>query len=338
MTPLMIPSIHDLRFLCSKTGISRPTLGHIRTLAASASFCFLMADSAPAVVVLSGGPNNTAPSGQPFFGNVGTLNGASAIYLGNRWVMTAAHVAGSLPGSVHFGGSNYSTVGGSYERLSNNGALGMSATTDIALFRLSSDPGLPWLSVATTNPLTGTVVMSIGNSRVQESTPTYWNVTVNPGNSDDAWTEVSSSDFYNRVGFQTTGSNEVRWGVNYIETASQFIDGGSDDVRSFTTLFGGSVAFPGVFTHESQAVLGDSGGAVFSLDGNNNWLLSGMMFAVNGYENQPANTAVIGQSTFAADLSFYSNQILSITQIPESSSSSFILLGLCSLLARRKRR
>ena len=297
----------------------------------------LTAHTANAVVVLSGGPNNTAPSGQPYFGNVGSLNGASAIYLGNRWVMTASHVASTLPASVNFHSTNYTTVGGTHHTLTNNGEVGLSTNTDIVLFQLSSDPGLPWLNIASAAPTASTTVMMIGNSRIQESSLSYWNVTVNTGPNNDVWNEVTSSNTYNRTGFETTSSQQIRWGVNLIDTTNLLIDtsgpASNRDEASYSTLFGGSSTFP----HEAQAILGDSGGAVFSLDAGSNWILSGMMHAVNGYETQPANTAIAGQSTFAADLSFYRNQILTITQIPEPSATAAALLGFSALLTRRSR-
>ena len=46
--------------------------------------CGLMAVPAHAVVVISGELNNTAPLGQPYFGNVGVVGAASGVYLGNR--------------------------------------------------------------------------------------------------------------------------------------------------------------------------------------------------------------------------------------------------------------
>jgi hypothetical protein len=81
---------------------------HLVLLLGLSSFC----QTADAVVTVSGGQNSTAPPGQPYFNNVGVLGGASAIYLGNGWVMSANHVPGSLPGSVSFGGISYTTQAG----------------------------------------------------------------------------------------------------------------------------------------------------------------------------------------------------------------------------------
>lgn len=305
------------------------------------SWMFLMAiliraEIAHGVVTLSGGTNNLAPANQPYFNNIGVTGAGSSVYLGNRWVMTAGHVAGSLPASASFGGTSYSTVPGSYQRLTNNGQAGLSSLTDIALFRLVSDPNLPWLDIAPSTPNPGDNVMMIGNGRTQSSSPSYWIQTVNPGTSDDVWTEVTSSDPYNAAGFKTSSTKEIRWALNRIESTNTNVDTSGNNTRSvisFTTLFGGA----STFTEEGQAVAGDSGGAVFTYLGSNNWTLSGMMHAVASYENQPDDTALLGQQTIAADLSFYRSQIVAISGIPEATPSSLFLIAMGGILLRRKR-
>jgi hypothetical protein len=291
--------------------------------------------SAHAVVIDSGGPNNTAPSGQPYFGNVGVLNGASAIYLSDRWVMSANHVAGFLPGSVSFGGTSYTTQAGSWQRLNNTGlGMGLSTLTDIVLFRLTSSPGLPSLSVRTSAPTVGDDVMMIGNGKTQAASLTYWDVTVVAGPNNDVWAEVTPPTPYDLAGFKTTPINQVRWGVNEVSVAGITANAGNGDVRSFATLYN-----PG-FTHEAQGVNGDSGGATLFFNGAS-WELSGMMHAINAYENQPAppthpSSAIHGQSTFHADLSLYAPQINAIlATVPEP--GSFMLLGFSTLLILTRR-
>ncbi len=280
--------------------------------------------SAHAVVIDSGGPNNTAPSGQPYFGNVGVLNGASAIYLSNQWVMTANHVADFLPGSVSFGGTSYTTQAGSWQRLNNTGlGIGLSTLTDIVLFRLTSSPGLPSLSVRTSAPTVGNNVMMIGNGKTQAASLTYWNVTVVPGLNNDMWAEVAPTTFFNLAGFKTTQTNQVRWGPNEVDIADVTVNAGFGDVHSFSTLYD---VRP---TPQAQGVIGDSGGATLFFNGAS-WELSGMMHAVNAYDNQPAS-AIHGQSTFHANLSLYAPQINAIlATVPEP--GSFILLGFSTLL------
>lgn len=286
-----------------------------------------------AVVVASGGPNNTAPSGQPFFENVGVVNGASGIYLGNGWVMTANHVASSLPANATFGGVPYATVSGSWSRLTNPSPF--SALTDIVIFQLSSPPSLSNLSISTGTPTVGTDVMMIGRGRVQNS-ETFWDRTVGPLDNDDTWTSVPEGS-HNISGFTTSTTREIRWGENEVHQNFQVANVGTvmDPVHvlSFTTRFD-----EGAMADEAQAVAGDSGGAVFIHNGTS-WELAGMMFAVDTFENQPPHptgnrTAVYGNQTLIADLSVYRSQFVHL--IPEP-STLVLSLAVVPLLFRRRR-
>jgi hypothetical protein len=292
------------------------------------AFC----QSAEAVVIASGGLNNTASGGPQNFNNVGTLNGASAIYLANGWVLTANHVSSSLPASVNFGGTNYATEVGSFHRLTNDGPL--STFTDIVLFRLSAPPALPGVTISGATPTVASQVTMIGNGRTQQSAPTYWNRTEIVGNNNDTWVETTEGAS-NISGFKTTATNQVRWGENAVDDNNFYVNVGSllnpVDVVSFLTRFDSGIP------EEAQAVVGDSGGAVFSNNGGS-WELSGMMFAVGTYETQPggAETAVYGGETYIADLSYYRSQILTI--IPEPSACVLALLGASTLVLRRRSR
>lgn len=296
--------------------------------------CFLIS-VADAVVISTGGPNNTAPAGQPYFGNVGSVGGASGIYLGNRWVLTANHVASSMPASANFGGVNYNTQAGTHVRLQNPSGYGLSQFTDIVMFRLQSAPPLPELPITVGTPATNAELMMIGRGRVQQATETLWFHEVNPGPSDDTWTVVTDPDDANRAGFHTTSTQEIRWGPNQVEANNQVVNVGTTlnpvDVFSFSTLFD-----PNVGADQAQGVVGDSGGAVF-LDDIDEWKLAGMMFAISTFENQPGGTqtAVYGNGTFIADLSFYSPQILAI--IPEPATAATLLTMAGGLLLRRRR-
>lgn len=288
------------------------------------------------VVVISGAANSTAPPGQPYFANVGFVGGGSAIYLGNRWVMTAAHVAGSLPASVTLGGSVYTTQPGTFNRLHDPDTLGdpMPTVTDAVVFRLAADPGLPWLTLASSTPTVSSSVMMIGSGRQQLGTPTYWDVAVVAGPGNDIWTELGSEVGAEAAGFKTSGTRVTKWGENQITTTGIDLDYGAGPVSLFTTTFNGGAA-----THEAQAVVGDSGGAVFSNPGSG-WQLSGMMLTVGLYENQPsgAETAVLGNLTYSADISAYRNEILSLTAIPELNGAVLFSAGLGVFALRRRRR
>ncbi|NQX02532.1 PEP-CTERM sorting domain-containing protein [bacterium] len=288
-----------------------------------APFCQL----AEAVVVVSGGPNNSAPVGQAFFGNVGTLNGASAIYLTDGWVLTASHVAGALPAAVSFGGISYATQAGSFHRLGNESP--MSTLTDMVLFRLSAPPALPGVDLSQTTPTVGSRVMMIGNGRTQAASPTYWNRTVITGTNNDTWAEVPAISA-NIAGFKTTATQEVRWGENLVDANGFAVNAGAGDVVSFSTQFDAAG-----LAQEAQAVTGDSGGAVFFNKGSS-WELAGMMFAVSTYEMQPggSTSAVVGVQTAIADLSYYRDEILAI--VPEPSTTVLALFGVLALGRRRR--
>ena len=43
----------------------------------------VLIQTAQGVLTISGDTNNTAPVGPPYFANIGTVNGASGIYLGD---------------------------------------------------------------------------------------------------------------------------------------------------------------------------------------------------------------------------------------------------------------
>jgi secreted trypsin-like serine protease len=302
------------------------------------------APSARAVVVLSGASNTSAPGGQPYFNNVGVVNGASGIYLGNRWVLTAAHVAGTLPSAATFGGINYSALAGSYQRLHNPGGYGFTSLTDLALFRLATDPGLPTVSINSGSPAVNADVMMIGRGRDQAASVTYWDVTVNTGINNDVWTEVpAGTPGIDREGFKTSDSRTIRWGENDVAANGQVFNYsfGSPsqvvDVISFTTSFDA-----GAKTHEAQAVSGDSGGAVF-VDNSGTWTLAGVMLTVQIFDNQPwaqpgaKPTAVIGNQTVMADLSYYRGEIFSITSIPEPGVALLCVLGGCVFSGIRRR-
>lgn len=301
--------------------------------------CLLALSTFPvqAVVTISGNVNNTAAGLDPgfgFFGNVGVVNtSGSGIYLGDGWVLTANHVAGSLPATATFGGIPYATQPGSWQRITNPTGMGLSVYTDMVVFRLATTLVLPAVNLSSLTPALAESTILVGNGRIQEEDPTSWIRTVLGGTNDDTWTETPPG-VPNITGYQTTGAHEVRWGMNDVASSSvQTVNVGTIPtpvhVRYFTTSFDD----PG-YADEAQAVVGDSGGAAFIYNGSS-WELAGMMFSVSTYENQPGGTtsAIIGQQTAIADIASYRNQILAI--VPEPSA---LLLGLVSLLGFCKRK
>ena len=78
----------------------------------------------------------------------------------------------------------------------------------------------------------------------------------------------------------------------------------------------------GQTSDEAQAAPGDSGGGVFYKN-SSGWELSGMIYAIDTLPSQPGNTAVYGDTTYAADIATYRSQILAIAaQTPAIAISS----------------
>lgn len=302
----------------------------------SLAFVFLvlfpvLSPTAQAVVIntASGTGNTNAPVDDPGWANVGYINGASGIYLGAGWVLTAAHVGA---GSISFAGISYSPLAGSSVVLTNS-TIGRTTNTDLLMFQLTSTPaGLGPLTLASSAPTLGTSVTMIGAGR-DRGNLIQWNV--DTGADPWTWTQVSSGG--NFAGYQTLESSSMRWGTNTLSATDIWVNAtnGVPDVKSFATIFNAL----SLDDNEAQAVLGDSGGAVFTRK-ESAWELSGVMFTVVGFDAQPSptTTPVFGNVTLSADLSYYAPQIMSI--IPEPSTYAllvFSMLGVGVYAARRRR-
>lgn len=269
-------------------------------------------------VVISAGDgtgNTTPPPDDPGFANIGNLNAGGAIYLGNRWVLSAAHVR---VGPVTFGGDTFSFAPNQVFQLSNPTDIELdeeeqeawTPQTDILLFRITEDPGLPSLRLSCGPATSGTEVTMIGRGRDRAADPIFWTVEEGPEDDDDVWTEVNSPVIADRIGFGTEATRSTRWGQSIISDTEILVDAGR---------WGSMIAFDTEFDPTSgvedlaQAVTGDSGGGVFQKrDGF--WELSGMIQSVDLVEGHPLLTrgAVFGDSTRMADIYAYLDEIRAI--------------------------
>ena len=259
-----------------------------------AALCFAPADTARAVVVSAVDQSVTAaaPAGMPGWSNMAQRAGSSAVYLGNRWAITANHVG---DGAMQFtDGRTFASVPGSAQRLSNSG-LPIGGTPDLLMFRLVEDPGLAPLTIAASTPTSGSNVMMIGAGRDRAPGLIGWSVSPFGG----AWFEVPLP-LANRVGYPLAGTKTMRWGTNAVD-GGQFVISGS--TLGFATRFDR----PGQ-PFEAHAATGDSGGGVFQrIDGT--WELAGLMLEIAPLGGQPANTVVAGERRRIADLSEYGAQL-----------------------------
>jgi hypothetical protein len=254
---------------------------------------------AAAVIIDSGdGTGNTsAPPDDPGWDNVGVLGGATVVYLRNGWVLTAAHVG---LGDVSLGGTVYAAVPDSDTQI----ADGLGTLADLVVFAITPIPPLPDLEIRANTALPPGEVIMLGHGRNRGAA----------SDSDDSgiWTPPPDHPSPPVEGWYRTASKTQRWGTNKVE---DYWDFSPIDTESFYTLFEG-VGEPGHTPHECQAANGDSGGALFAKDGGN-WELAGLMWAIAPFQGQNPNTSALrGNATLAADLSFYRDEIVSLTATP----------------------
>lgn len=276
---------------------------------------------------LTGTGNTSAPADNPGWANVGVRGAGTGVYLGDGWVLTASHVGA---GSIVLGGTTYQVEPNTAFTLTNGGAANKTANTDLVMFRLATDPGLPMLPIAATTPGNGVGVTMIGAGRDRGRFAAW---SINTSTNPDTWTEVPTSGTVSAAGYFWDTSRTKRWGTNTTSGAG-WINAGYGDSFTLSTNF--SYA-PGD-SFEAQAAEGDSGGATFRKNGAT-WELAGIMLAVNSYSGQPAETAVYNNSTFSADLSFYRPQIMAV--VPEPATGTLAVAGAtAAALAwlRRRRR
>jgi hypothetical protein len=200
------------------------------------------------------------------------------------------------------------------------------------MFQINGIPaGLPTLAIASTTPAAGTAMTMIGGGR-DRGAFTEWNV--NTGTTPWVWTEVPSGG--NFAGYKTVSSRALRWGTNSVSGTGSWIFFDNRDVLTMETTFDAANG-----TSEAQAVFGDSGGPVFVKNGGQ-WELAGIISTVDAFSGQPSpgQTAVFGNVTYMADLSFYHDQIVAVVPEPGAATLEGVALAAAAAwgaLGRRRR-
>ena len=271
-------------------------------------------------VVIRGGDgsgNISAPVDDPGWANVGKRGVGSAVYLGDGWCLTAAHVGA---GSTDFGGTSYDYVTGSGVRLHEPGDE--SSLVDLYLYRLTTIPiGLSGVTISSSAPSNGSDVVAVGYGRDREVDETNW---------DASWVEGGTPIQYR--GFKTTSTQTKSWGENDIDASGFELSNSWGDTYMLRMDFD---RFGAQGDDEMQVIDGDSGGALFFKNGDT-WELSGILLAMGVYEDQPDYTTVYGNKSYAGDLSRYYDQIMGT--IPEPGTLVLLGLGGLMLFAKRRRR
>ncbi len=231
-----------------------------------------------------GSGNVTAPPDDPGWDHLGTKGATTVVYLGHRWVMTASHVG---EGDVVILGQTYSAVPGSTVNFENPDT----SQADLIVFKIFGDPGLPPLNIASFTPWPTGLLTLIGYGRDRGAATSWMGID----------------------GYVWAGTRTMRWGTN--EVADTLVT--VLDTKSFSTRFTDPTD-PDATDDEATAANGDSGGAVF-IKVNGIWYLVGSIFAISEYVDQPANTSLYGNKTYAAALAFYRDDILATIEQPSCS-------------------
>ena len=192
-------------------------------------------------------------------------------------------------GTVSFDGLTGAPVPGSEVWLETPASGGKQA--DLVLFKIEPAPDLPPLELTHRSPPIDAPVVMIGFGG-GPTEPIAW--------------EGASGFAYGPPGVK-------RWGTNAVGAQiSDFPGPGDALTRCFQVSFDADVA-----PDESQAVRGDSGGAVFVRGPAGGWELAGVMVSVGMPPSQPEGTAIFGNATNAADLSAYRTRILTAIGRPD---------------------
>ncbi len=299
--------------------------------------------SHPAYALILAGPNGTgsgnateatlaahltsqAAPAFPYWNSVLQVSDASGVYLGNGWVMTAAHVNQLVVGSGTI------TVAGTPYVVRQNTQVG---AQDIRLYQIGSDPSdpplplLPSISLDLSSPALSQSFLTFGRSSRTEGT-------ANLATSSDASLAGSPSLF------DWGSPGTVRWGGNNVELIPSWTGAGAGPyaISGGNTVFTSTFDDPGSGNYlnalEAGHAVGDSGGPVFTLNGSI-WELSAMAISVaaDPAASQPANTTNFGNLSVYIDLATYKAAIEAIA-IPEPSVSLLAGLGAIGLLIRRR--
>jgi hypothetical protein len=264
-----------------------------RTILVAVLCVALIGHPALAVVIETGdgSGNTTAPPDDPGWANMGMIGSLVGVYLGRGWVLTASHVGA---GAIVLQGVTYQPVEGSRVRFDTPPG----AKADLIVYRIEGRPPLPSLVLSDATPSLDEEVTMMGNGWNREAGLTYWDID---------WVEVTPPPPPAYTGYKRIGGNALRWGRNAVTATDLDIVTGSSTTRAFEVIFDQT----GGVTDEAQAATGDSGGPVFVKRGGQ-WQLAGVLFAIGIFENQPSGTAVFGQTSYAADVAFYRDQILAV--------------------------
>jgi hypothetical protein len=162
---------------------------------------------------------------------------------------------------------------------------GDGSLADLRVFRVNPLPPLPSLAIFPAAPPVAANLVVVGRGR-DRGAATNWS---------------------GHTGWLLAPTARIRWGTNRVSAKGLDVLGTHAFQMDFTQSGGTS--------YESQAVVGDSGGAVFLKSGSS-WFLAGILFANSVYFGQPSNTVLFGNLSYAAQLSDYAGEVSGLVEQP----------------------
>lgn len=232
-------------------------------------------------------PLNGAPWGYVAMAQFRNTNGvlenqASAIYLGNRFALTAVHVG--RPDHLIFPRGEFTP--------DTNSAPIRVDHTDLLLFRLTSDPGLP--------PL----VLAPNRTEDMNQTSTLIGCGVGRGITIGGW------------GWLWGNQRVRRWGTN---VTLNFLETGDDYGELLVTAFDVDAG-----ADEAQPTHGDSGGGLFQQH-RGTWMLAGVMVTVDSagafYDHDDQEPGLQPDQAYYERIQSVRREILEKTGLPDASSA-----------------
>jgi hypothetical protein len=289
----------------------------------SVALAVLVATSTASAILNKDSTTNTAPppNGAPW-ANMGAINGAGGVYLGNGWVLTPGHVfnASAPEGkSITFDIGTFQ-ADGEFVFLKNPDDQ---TNADMVLFRLTIAPPLPALVISSATPLISSEVTMIGFGRIRGS---------------------DEKSYGTARGFDWSVDSAKSWGENRVSSAGDKLNNTFVFSTNFSRSGLPSLNYDSAVRNEAQATLGDSGAGVF-VQRNGIWELAGSMDTIGqasvperGFVNGLAPNAVYGDRSNAADLSVYRDQIRAVV-VPEPGSMVLMAsaVGAWGFLGRRRK-
>jgi hypothetical protein len=275
--------------------------------------------------------------------NVGQMNGASGVYIGNGWVLTVAHELTPQGILFDFSPTPYLPDSTPIYYLTNPDG----SYADLQLFHLQSTPPLPNLKIAYSSPGVGALTTSIGYGLTNVGGVQYY---------DSSFNTVAADDPTVAYGGYGEGNQYIkRWATNYtlpVDSQGDYNASGSalapisgvyandtseDFFAQFYTGISGVNSYDagGNGSSEGQIAGGDSGGAVFDSSG----YLIGINEAEGLYPGQDPSKelALFGNMSAYVDVPYYRDQIVADAGLPEPCGISLVAICAGWGLTRRRR-